>query len=232
MSTFQEHCQALVLSSDNEFQLVESAIRFVRSSCLITQFDNEQALFERIKETKTSGLPSCLIASATYLNRSPNGLLARLRDLTYLPVILLGDVDSDNLIESVDSIMVTGHPLTEDKISVAVLKALGWSEKYCQLFQQSERFKLLNERELNIVTLATEGVPNKSIAKRLGISIKTIERNRRCAYEKLGVTSTAGMAMLFTFRKFCVSDPIKPSITATPQAFSARQESSASSMIY
>jgi DNA-binding NarL/FixJ family response regulator len=208
MSTTQEHCQALVLTNDDEFQLVENAIRFVRSNCLITAFDNEQALNERIEETKTPKLASCLVASASCLGSSPDGLLARLRDITYLPIILLGNVESNNLIESVDSIMVTNHPLTEDKVSVAVLKAFGWSEKYCQLFHQSERFKLLDARELNIVTLAAEGVPNKSIAKRLGISIKTIERNRRCAYEKLGVTSTAGMASLFTFRKFCVSDPV------------------------
>ena len=63
-------------------------------------------------------------------------------------------------------------------------------------------FTNLSERELAIVSMATDGVPNKSMARRLEVSIKTIEKNRRTAYEKLSISSSAEMAALVTFRRY------------------------------
>jgi DNA-binding NarL/FixJ family response regulator len=56
-----------------------------------------------------------------------------------------------------------------------------------------ERLQDLSDRERNIVDLVVEGAPNKQIASKLGLSIKTIERVRQSAYRKLDVRSTAEM---------------------------------------
>ncbi len=55
------------------------------------------------------------------------------------------------------------------------------------------RLLTLDERERSIVDLAVDGAPNKQIANRLGLSVKTIERIRKNAYRKLDVRSTAEM---------------------------------------
>lgn len=55
------------------------------------------------------------------------------------------------------------------------------------------RLKELSERERSIVDLVVDGAPNKQIASKLGLSIKTIERVRQSAYRKLDVRSTAEM---------------------------------------
>lgn len=54
-------------------------------------------------------------------------------------------------------------------------------------------FERLPERQRKIVQYVVEGAPNKQIATRLKVSIKTIERERQKAYRQLGVRSTAEM---------------------------------------
>ena len=76
------------------------------------------------------------------------------------------------------------------------------AQQYSKLKASADRLATLAERERNIIALASEGIPNKTIATRLGISIKTVEKNRRAAYSKLAVTSTAEMASLVTFGRF------------------------------
>ena len=51
----------------------------------------------------------------------------------------------------------------------------------------------LTPRERGVVQLIAEGQSNKEVARRLEISIKTVETHRAAAMRKLNVTSTAGL---------------------------------------
>jgi DNA-binding NarL/FixJ family response regulator len=51
----------------------------------------------------------------------------------------------------------------------------------------------LTSRELAVVKLIAEGSSNKAIARRLNVSIKTIETHRAAAIRKLGFTSSTGL---------------------------------------
>jgi DNA-binding CsgD family transcriptional regulator len=57
-------------------------------------------------------------------------------------------------------------------------------------------FEELTRREREIATLAARGVPNKGIARRLVISVRTVENQLQRAYRKLGVTSRQELASL------------------------------------
>ena len=69
-------------------------------------------------------------------------------------------------------------------------------------FVESEEHRLrlesLSERERRIVQLAADGIPNKRIATALGLSVKTVEKQRRLAYQQLKVNNTAEMARVVT----------------------------------
>ncbi len=54
----------------------------------------------------------------------------------------------------------------------------------------------LSRRESQVVDLVSDGLPNKSIAHELDISVKTIEKHRANATRKLGVGSTAEMVRI------------------------------------
>ena len=53
----------------------------------------------------------------------------------------------------------------------------------------------LTAREGEVVGLLAHGLTNKSIAKRLGITPKTVSNHLEHGYAKLGVTNRAGAAM-------------------------------------
>jgi DNA-binding CsgD family transcriptional regulator len=59
-----------------------------------------------------------------------------------------------------------------------------------------QQIRRLSPRELQVVILVADGLANKSIALRLEISVKTIEKHRANAARKLGVGSTAEMVRL------------------------------------
>lgn len=51
------------------------------------------------------------------------------------------------------------------------------------------RFDQLHDRERQTVQLVLDGLPNKTIARKLGVSRRTVERIRAAAFEKLGAES-------------------------------------------
>jgi HD-GYP domain-containing protein (c-di-GMP phosphodiesterase class II) len=53
----------------------------------------------------------------------------------------------------------------------------------------------LTARETEVLALLAEGMPNKTIARRLGISPKTVSNHIERVYSKLGVSNRAGAAM-------------------------------------
>lgn len=57
---------------------------------------------------------------------------------------------------------------------------------------------LLSSRELEIVRILSEGVANKVVAERLGISTRTVEMHRSNALVKLGLKSIAETVALMT----------------------------------
>lgn len=67
-------------------------------------------------------------------------------------------------------------------------------ERFAQTARQSElraRLDTLTLRERQVLTLSVEGVPNKQIAGRLGISAKTVDVHRARIREKTGADSIA-----------------------------------------
>jgi DNA-binding CsgD family transcriptional regulator len=62
--------------------------------------------------------------------------------------------------------------------------------------QARQKMLKLSRRETQVVTLVSEGLPNKSIAHALDISVKTIEKHRANATRKLGVSSTPEMVRI------------------------------------
>ncbi|MBT1002457.1 helix-turn-helix transcriptional regulator [Paenarthrobacter sp. DKR-5] len=55
---------------------------------------------------------------------------------------------------------------------------------------------VLSERERQVALLASNGVPNKEIAARLGLSVRTVEGHLYQVFTKLGVTSRSSLAGL------------------------------------
>jgi DNA-binding NarL/FixJ family response regulator len=52
---------------------------------------------------------------------------------------------------------------------------------------------LLSSREIEVAALAATGLANKEIARRLSVSVRTVENHLQRVYEKLGVARRADL---------------------------------------
>ena len=92
-------------------------------------------------------------------------------------------------------------------------------QQWCER-RESARIKMtrLSRRETQVVSLVADGLPNKSIAHELDISVKTIEKHRANATRKLGVGSTAQMvriAVVADNKPAEVDSADKPAVSGT-----------------
>jgi DNA-binding NarL/FixJ family response regulator len=90
-----------------------------------------------------------------------------------------------HLLAAIDALCV-GRSYFSPTISESILDRLlegGW---------QNEK-SILTPREREIVQLIAEGAINKSIAYKLGLTVKTVESHRMSAMRKLNLKNTAGL---------------------------------------
>jgi DNA-binding CsgD family transcriptional regulator len=82
------------------------------------------------------------------------------------------------------------------------------------------RMQRLSPRENEVVARVSAGLPNKSIARELEISVKTIEKHRANAVRKLGIQSTPEMvriAVLADIEKEATAPVLKPTASQLPK---------------
>lgn len=71
---------------------------------------------------------------------------------------------------------------------------LGLQDRECQ--SASARLASLTEREREVMALAVKGLPNKEIARRLGISYRTVEIHRARLMRKVGADTLLDLARI------------------------------------
>lgn len=65
------------------------------------------------------------------------------------------------------------------------------------VIESAQRLDLLTNREREVGELVAEGLPNKMIALRLNIGVRTVETHRAHLFEKLGIASVPQITRLF-----------------------------------
>jgi FixJ family two-component response regulator len=88
-------------------------------------------------------------------------------------------------------------PLGEEALLDAVQRALSWDEAHRQERARRDglaaRAAQLTEREGEVMRLVAEGQSNKEIARRLGISFRTVEIHRARVMEKMAARTTSDL---------------------------------------
>ena len=54
----------------------------------------------------------------------------------------------------------------------------------------------INEKERSTIEMILHGLPNKTVASRLGVSIRTVENRRKQIFMKLGISSVAQLGRI------------------------------------
>ena len=212
-----------LIGGDNVRFLVEEPVRMALEGLEVISLEHESEYAPAVNAAVDSLMPVCLVAGAESLTENITGWISKNRNrFPWLPIVVLDHCNSrlgsnEFLPQLVESVAIIKYPYTQKAVIDAIEKSIWWSKNLCRMLERVSYFANLSERELAIVSMATDGVPNKSMARRLEVSIKTIEKNRRTAYEKLKIASSAEMAALVTFRRY-FNRSIEPQRVSTPAA--------------
>lgn len=197
-----------LIGGDNVRFLVEEPVRMALEGLEVISLEQGSDYSAAVNDAVDSLTPVCLVAGAESLTEDVSAWITQNRSkFPWLPIVVLDHCNSrlannEFIPQLVESVSIIQYPYTQKAVIDAIEKSIWWSKNLCRMLERLFYFGNLSERELAIVSMATDGVPNKSMARRLEVSIKTIEKNRRTAYEKLKIASSAEMAALVTFRRY------------------------------
>lgn len=120
-----------------------------------------------------------------------------------MPLIFLtghGDIPMSVRAIKAGAIDFLVKPIRVAELLKSVEAALLESEKMCALAAENhsaaDRMSHLTEREREVMKLAVEGLANKEIARRLGISHRTVEIHKARVMHKTGTNSVVELARI------------------------------------
>ena len=89
--------------------------------------------------------------------------------------------------------MLSGHLVVSDRVAT---RLLGQAVGHAAAGQEARELQLLSDRELQVLQMLSQGLHNKEIAQRLGLSSKTVGTYKARLMEKLGVCTAPELQRL------------------------------------
>ncbi len=124
-----------------------------------------------------------------------------------LPIVILSDAMTSGLIrfvldEELNGLILTDAPLVDLRASLGQVAAghailpVGWH----RILSDASHAPLasLSSRQLEVLTLITEGCSYEEVASRLFISLNTVKTHMRCIYRRLRVSNRVAAACMLT----------------------------------
>ena len=149
---------------------------------------------------------SCVLLDVRMPGMSGLALFDKLLSLPWaaaLPVIFLtGHADVPTAVDAVKrgAFDFCEKPFSDNALVDRVEQALAQSFEAISQLQGRQhmagRIAELTERERDVMSLVTQGLPNKLIADQLDISVRTVEVHRARVFDKMGVKSAVELANL------------------------------------
>lgn len=118
------------------------------------------------------------------------------------PIFLTGHADVRTAVDAVKrgAFDFCEKPFSDNALVDRVHQALALSGQYIAQHratnQMRSKYDALTERERTILHLVQLALPNKIIADKLGISVRTVEVHRARVFDKMGVRSAIELAKL------------------------------------
>lgn len=152
----------------------------------------------------------CLLLDVRMPGMSGLALFDKLQTLPWanaIPVIFLsGHADVATAVGAVKrgAFDFCEKPFSDNALVDRVIRALEQSAHLLVQHQAQQHWQQqladLTERERAVMNLVIDGLPNKLVADRLGISVRTVEVHRARVFDKMGVKSAVELAN--TFHKY------------------------------
>lgn len=197
----------LVYIVDDDASVRDALAWLLRSRRLLSEvFESAEAFQHKLTGNAPANQPSCLLLDVRMPGLSGLALFDWLieRDLhRAMPVMFLtGHADVPTAVDAVKrgAFDFCEKPFSDNALVDRVEQALAQSQAYSQMRRKTgllqERQAELTERERDVMRLVLEGLPNKLIADRLDISVRTVEVHRARVFDKMEVRSAVELVNL------------------------------------
>ena len=148
----------------------------------------------------------CLVLDVRMVKMSGLALQSKLKEMGVdIPIIFItgyGDIDTAVSALKAGAVDFIQKPYHEQSLLDAINNALELDEQKRTLAHKHEtieqRLSELTEREREVMDYLVDGLSNKVIAKRMGISPRTVEIHRQHVLQKCHVGSVVQLARLYT----------------------------------
>jgi two-component system response regulator DctR len=198
---------ALVFVVDDDASVRDALAWLLRSRRLQSAcFESTEAFQLMVTQGAALQQPCCLLLDVRMPGLSGLALFDWLieRGLQHaMPVIFLtGHADVPTAVDAVKrgAFDFCEKPCSDNALVDRVEQALAQSRAYALELKKigalQERQNDLTERERKVMALVVEGLPNKLIADRLDISVRTVEVHRARVFEKMDVKSAVELVNL------------------------------------
>jgi len=198
---------ALVYVVDDDEGVREALVWLLRSRRLLSEcFDSAQALQQKLLMAPPPSQPVCLLLDVRMPGLSGLALFNWLTERQLhcaMPVIFLtGHADVATAVDAVKrgAFDFCEKPFSDnalvDRVEQALLQSRAVLQSSLQTGQLRQRTAELTERERDVMHLVVAGLPNKLIADRLDISVRTVEVHRARVFDKMEVKSAVELANL------------------------------------
>lgn len=186
---------------DDDRQARESVCALVRSLGIRAE---SYTSAEEFLAAFTPNRAGCLVTDVRMLGMSGIELQQKLNEAGVpLPVIMLTAYARTPLTVKAmqqGALTLLEKPYDDDDLWDAIRKALAEDANRRQQFELVEqartRLERLTEKEREVLDCVVSGKPNKTIARELGVSIRTVENRRREIHAKTGTESVAELVRM------------------------------------
>lgn len=193
--------EQVIFVVDDDKRARDSVCALVTSMGLASQAFSSA---EDFLEFYTDDQPGCLVTDIRMLGMSGLELQQKLSDMgSLLPVIVLTAFATTPLtVQAIQggAITLLDKPYLEDDLWNAIRKALAQDarKRVEAAHRQSirERINELTPSERTVLSYVVAGKPNKVIANRLDVSVRTVENRRSEIYNKLKAESVVDLVRM------------------------------------
>lgn len=190
----------IALIDDDPAVLDSLQLYLARQGLTVTCFATADAFIAE----KPAGTFDCIVADVRMPGLSGLDLVRRFAaESRATPIILItghGDVDMAVAAIKQGAFDFIEKPFDESRLLESIRTAAGEVQSKqlasTELAALRARFASLTERQREVLQLAVEGLSNKEIAIRLGISFKTVESHRAWMMERMGARNLAELVRM------------------------------------
>ncbi|HVZ47099.1 MAG TPA: response regulator [Ramlibacter sp.] len=203
----QPAANATVFIVDDDASVREALAWLLRSRHLLSEsFASADEFESMLAQGFEPAHPCCLLLDVRMPGTSGLALFDKLAErglIEAMPVIFLtGHADVPTAVDMVKrgAFDFCEKPFSDNALVDRIVQALERSGQVLAARREHDRVREhlaeLTERERDVMRLVAKGVPNKLIADRLSISVRTVEVHRARVFDKMEVKSAVELANL------------------------------------